>query len=49
MINRVQNKTFCLHNVCTFNIYINKHMRVYIQEKYVLYIKYIYILVLSND
>ncbi len=48
MINRIQNKSFCLHNtsVCTVYIYyvnINTHPRMYIFKKNMLhlYIKYI--------
>ncbi len=32
-INRIQNKSFCLHNVCTvfiYYVYINTHIHVYI-------------------
>ncbi len=54
MINRIQNKTFCLHNMCVCTvyvyvyvyiyiyIYIHIYTHLYISEKYV-YIKYIYI------
>ncbi len=48
-INRIQNKSFCLHNMCVYcvyllcNVYINTHMHVYIQEKYVDYILNIFI------
>ncbi len=42
-INRIQNKSFCLHNLCVhvyiyyiyIYIYKYKHMHVYISEKYV--------------
>ncbi len=38
MINRIQNKSFCLHNICVHTVYINyvykyKHMHVYIFKK----------------
>ncbi len=50
LINRIQNKSFCLHNiyVCTvyiYYVYINTHACMYIFKKNMLclYFKYIYI------
>ncbi len=51
-INRMQNKSFYLHNICVCTVYIYyllciykyTHMHVYISEKMLcLYIKYIYL------
>ncbi len=50
MINRIQNKSFCLHNICMcavyiYYVYINTKICMYIFKKNMLrlYIKYIYI------
>ncbi len=50
MINPIQNKSFCLHNilVCAvyiYYVYINTHTYMYIfkKNKFCFYIKYIYI------
>ncbi len=42
-INRIQNKSFCLHNICAYCVYLlciykYKHMHVYILETYVIFI-----------
>ncbi len=49
MINRIQNKSFCLHNICVSCVYLlciykYTHKHVYISEKKMLclYIKYMY-------
>ncbi len=47
-INRIKNKSFCLHNICMCTVYIYyvykyKHMHVYIHEKYVMFILNIFI------
>ncbi len=48
MINPIQNKGFCLHNICMCAVYIYyvykyTHMHVYISEECCLYIQYIYL------
>ncbi len=49
-INRIQTKSFCLHNICMcavyiYYVYINTHTCMYIFQKNMLclYIKYIYL------
>jgi len=48
-INRIQNKSLCLHNICgctVYNYFVYKytHMYVYLGKKYYLYLKYLYII-----
>ncbi len=50
MINRIQNKSFCLHNICVYTVYINyvyintnTCMYIFMKNMLCLYIKYIYI------
>ncbi len=43
VINRIQNKSFCLHNICVCTVYIYyvykyTHMHAYIWEKYVMFV-----------
>ncbi len=49
-INHIQNKSFCLHNICVcavyiYYVYMNTHTCMYIFQKNMLslYIKYIYL------
>ncbi len=49
-INHIQNKRFCVHNICVYTVYIyyayiNTHTCMYVFKKNMLclYIKYIYI------
>ncbi len=52
MINHIQNKSFCIHNICVcavyiYYVYINTHTCMYIfKKKYVMFIhlKYLYII-----
>ncbi len=50
MINRIQNKSFCLHNICVHNVYIyyvsintNTCMYIFKKNMLCLYVQYIYI------
>jgi len=45
MINRIQNKSLCLHNICVYNyfVYINTHTCMYIFKKNVFSIYQIFI------
>ncbi len=49
-INRIQNKSFCLHNICVYTVYIyyvyintNTCMYIFKKNMFILYIRYIYI------
>ncbi len=49
VINRIQNKSFCLHDICVCAVYIYyvskyKHMHIFKKNMLCLYIKYLYII-----